>query len=531
MSPKPFILLLVLLASFSCSTSAAQTALEQSPNIVLIFADDLGYGDVGCYGATKIKTPNIDRLAAEGRRFTDAHSASAVCSPSRYGLLTGEYPFRKNFWGPCLNNTPLTIDEEQETIGKLLKNVGYQTACFGKWHLGFGKKSPNWNGELKPGPLECGFDYFFGIPCANSVPPFVYVENHHVLGHEADDPIGNGKKVHAIAMKEKGAGRIGGGKKAHGLYVDEQIGTNLTERSIKWMENCDKSSPFFMMLSTTNIHHPFTPAPQFKGKSEAGVYGDFASELDWMTGQIMESLDKQGIADNTIVIFTSDNGGMLNHGGQEAVKLGHAINGELLGSKFGVWEGGHRVPMIVRWPGHVPAGTVSNQLISQLDFLATFAEITNTTLDNMRDSLGQLATLTGTPTKPIRDQLILCPNSPNHLSIRKGDWVYVPIQGEGGFQGKRIGDHHLGGAAAVAFMGRTNSDVVDGKLRPDAPKSQLYNVADDPSQTANVVNDYPEIAKDLSGLLKSERATIPKTKPIGWININVVKKKKKSKKE
>ena len=529
MKPNLSICICCLLLISICSTSSAESPTQTPPNIVLIFADDLGYGDLGCYGATKIKTPNIDRLASQGRKFTDAHSASAVCSPSRYGLLTGEYPFRKNFWGPCLNNSPLTIDPNQETIGGLLKDAGYQTACFGKWHLGFGKKSPDWNGELKPGPLECGFDYFYGIPCANSVPPFVYVENHHVVGHEADDPIGNGKKVHAIAMEGKGAGRVGGGKKAHSLYVDEQIGTNLTDRSIKWMENCDKSSPFFMMLSTTNIHHPFTPAPQFKGKSDAGVYGDFTTELDWITGQIMESLEKQGIADNTIVIFTSDNGGMLNHGGQEAIKLGHAINGDLLGSKFGVWEGGHRIPMIVRWPGHIPEGTVSDQLFSQIDFLATFAEIVGVKLENPHDSLNQLATLTGSPKTLVRNELLLCPNSPKHLSIRLGDWVYVPIQGEGGFQSQMVGAHNFGGAASVPLMGRTNSDIVNGKLRPDAPKSQLYNVGNDLSQTSNVVDEYPDIVKELKTRLTSEQATIPKTKPIGWININVKKRAKKKK--
>ena len=507
----------------------AKSPADPLPNIVMIFADDLGYGDVGCYGATKIKTPNIDQLAAEGRKFTDAHSASAVCSPSRYGMLTGEYPFRKNFWGPALNNTPLTIDQDHETIADVLKHAGYQTAFFGKWHLGFGKKKPDWNGELKPGPLEVGFDYFYGIPCANSVPPFVYVENHRVVGLQPNDPIGGGKEVYAKPRPEKGAGRITGAKEAHDLYVDEMIGMNLTERSVKWIEKQDNKTPFFLLLSTTNIHHPFTPAPQFDGTSEAGRYGDFTSELDWITGQIMAALESQGVAENTIVIFTSDNGGMLNEGGKEAVKLGHDINGHLLGSKFGVWEGGHRIPMIVRWPGKVPAGTTSDQLISHIDLLATFADITGEPLENPRDSLDQITTLTGTPEEPVRDELMLCPNSPKHLGIRKGDWVYVPIQGEGGFQGRDISGQHFGGAPSVAFMGRTNSDIVDGKYRDDAPKSQLYNLAEDPSQAANVVSGHPQVAEGLSALLKEERTTIPKTKPIGWININVKNRQKKNK--
>ncbi len=516
------------LGMFLLGAAAGFAAPEQLPNIVLIFADDLGYGDLGCYGATKIQTPNIDKLAKDGRRFTDAHSSSAVCSPSRYGLLTGEYPFRKNYWGPVGHDAALTIDEERDTIADVLKRAGYQTAVFGKWHLGFGNKAPDWNKALKPGPLELGFDYFYGIPCANSVPPYVYVENHHVVGLEEDDPIGMRiKPVYAKALPEKGAGRIGGGKKAHELYVDETMGTNLAERSVKWMEGTDRNKPFFLLLSTANIHHPFTPAPQFIGQSGCGLYGDFTVELDWMTGRIMASLEKMGVAENTLVIFTSDNGGMLNMGGQQAIRMGHDINGDLLGSKFGVWEGGHRVPMIVRWPGRVPSGTTSDALISHVDFLATFAGITGGSLDGQHDSLNQLATLTGTPEQPVRTDLVLCPNSPIHLSIRQGDWVYIPVRGEGGFQGNKVGEKRLGGPVSIAFMGRTNSDVAKGKIRPDAPQAQLYNLKTDPSQTKNVIREYPEIAKELAVALEKERSTIPKTKRIGWIDLKPKKKKSK----
>ncbi|MDC0497356.1 arylsulfatase [bacterium] len=500
-------------------------AKTTSPNIVLIFADDLGYGDLSCYGAEMIQTPNIDKLAAEGRKFTDAHSASAVCSPSRYGKMTGRYPHRENFWGPVTSGGGLTIETDQDTISSILKKADYQTAFFGKWHLGFGEKAPNWNGDLKPGPLEVGFDYFYGIPCANSVPPFIYVENHCVVGLDPNDPIKNGGKAYTKTMEGKGAGRIGGGEVAHGLYVDGKIGTNLTERSVKWLQGVNKEKPFFIVLSTTNIHHPFTPDKQFVGTSEAGAYGDFTHELDWMTGQIMAALEAQGVADNTIVIFTSDNGGMLNHEGQRTVQKGHLMNGELLGSKFGAWEGGHRIPMIVRWPGQVPAGTVSDALISHIDFLATFAEIVDQPLDNPEDSLNQLETITGAPKTPVRDTLVICPNSPYHLSVRKGDWVYIPNRGEGGFQGQKVGEHHLGGAASVTFMGKQNSDVVDGKILKGAPNAQLYNLADDVTQSKNVIKEYPEIAAELAALQKKEMARIPKGKRIGWINIRKAPKK------
>ena len=501
----------------------------QKPNIVMIYADDLGYGDLSCYGATKLQTPHIDQLAKEGRLFTDAHSASAVCSPSRYGKMTGRYPHRKNFWGPCLNNTSLTIDVSRETISSLMKKAGYQNAFFGKWHLGFGEDAPDWNGELKPGPIELGFDYFYGIPCANSVPPYVYIENHRIIGLDSADPIVANGEIHTKVMEGKGEGRIGGGKAAHDLYVDDQIGTNLAERSVKWIEERDKEKPFFLLLSTTNIHHPFTPHEQFVGTSEAGLYGDFTHELDWMTGQIMSVLEEQGIVDNTILIFTSDNGGMLNQEGQRSVKAGHSMNGELLGSKFGAWEGGHRIPMIIRWPKKIPAGSVSDALISHIDFLATFSEITGEALANSEDSLNQLETIIGTPEKPVRDTLVICPNSPYHLSIRKGDWVYIPNRGEGGFQSQKIGDHNVGGPVSVKYTGKTNSDIINGKYRKDAPYEQLYNLKTDLAQTSNVVKENPEIAQSLADLVKGEYARVPQGNRIGWINLRKNPKKKRGK--
>jgi len=433
--------------------------------------------------------------------------------------MTGRYPHRKNYWGPCVNSTPLTIDVNRETVSSLTKKAGYQTAFFGKWHLGFGKKKPNWNGDLKPGPLELGFDYFYGIPCANSVPPYVYIENHRVIGLDSKDPIKNDGKSHVKTMEGKGAGRIGGGKKAHDLYVDDQIGINLTQRSIQWIQERDKEKPFFLMLSTTNIHHPFTPDKQFLDTSKAGLYGDFVHELDWMTGQIMKVIDDQGIKDNTILIFTSDNGGMLNQEGQRAIKNGHDMNGKLLGSKFGAWEGGHRIPMIIRWPEKIPAGTKSDDLISHIDFLATFADITDQTLADPADSINQIETITGSPSEPLRDTLIICPNSPFHLSIRKDNWVYISNRGEGGFQAQKIGSHNLGGAITVKYTGKENSDVVNGEYRKNAPFEQLYNLENDLIQSKNLVKEHPEIVKELSKQIKQEYTKIPKTKPIGWINL------------
>jgi arylsulfatase A len=514
------------LAFITCFGAAGhlttQSQGSEKPNIIIINADDLGYGDLSCYGATKLKTPNIDRLAKKGRRFTDAHSASAVCSPSRYGLLTGRYPLRKNFWGPISPRQSLTIDPTHLTLASLLKGAGYDTACIGKWHLGFGSKKPDWNGELKPGPLELGFDYYFGIPSVNSGPPFVYVENHHVLGADPADPFSYGKKSVTKPYPEKGGyAFIGGGKEAHQLYVDEMIGTTLKDKAVDWIKTRKDSKPFFLYLATTNIHHPFTPAKQFVGTSDCGLYGDFVHELDWMVGEVLAALEETKMTDNTLVIFTSDNGGMLHLTGQKARKAGHAMNGALLGYKFGAWEGGHRVPMIARWPGKIPAGTTSKQLISQIDLAATLAAIVERPLKEGEavDSVNQLQNLTGSPKMPVRKTLIISPNSPKHLTVRHGKWVYIPSRDEGGFQGEKLGNHLFAGAAALPFSEKSNSDVVNGKIRSDAPPAQLYNLETDPYQTKNLYSQHPEIVSVLKAILKSYRTKIPSTQPVGWINL------------
>ncbi|AWW32719.1 arylsulfatase [Echinicola strongylocentroti] len=520
------------------SQASHKEASQKPPNIILINADDLGYGDVGCYGATMVQTPNIDRLAREGRRFTDAHTASAVCSPSRYGLMTGQYPLRRNFWGPIPGVTEgLTIDKDSQTLASTLKKSGYATACVGKWHLGFGEEAPNWNGELTPGPLELGFDYYFGIPTVNSGPPFVYVENHHVVGYDPQDPFV--MKTEAATQKwpaKSGYNQIGGAQKAHLLYEDEKVGTTLKNKAVAWMESRAQKQddrPFFLYLATTNIHHPFTPAPQFKGTSQAGRYGGFIHELDWIVGEIVKTVEAMGEEENTLVIFTSDNGGMLNHGGQDAWKAGHRLNGDLLGFKFGAWEGGHRVPFIAKWPGKVPANSTSDHLLSQVDLLATFAAITNQPLneEEEHDSIDQLAELTGEADTPQREMLVISPNSPEHLVIRKGDWVYIPAQDAGGFQGKKVGDHTLGGAAAFALTGQKNSDVSGHKIRTDAPKDQLYNLKEDLSQTENVVMENPAISNELRQLLATYRNMIGPYPKLGWINIDAVAAREKRQQE
>ena len=496
-----------MLSLLTCLLTVALSASgAQKPNVILIFADDLGYGDLSCYGAAKLKTPNIDSLAKEGRLFTDAHSASAVCTPSRYALLTGDYPFRQGesgIWGPLSHSVPLIIDEGKLTLSKVFKQSGYSTACIGKWHLGFGKGKCDWNKPLRPGPQEMGFDYYFGVPKVNSGFPYVYVENDRILGWEPQDPLVFRQKPYSkTTTYPPKAGRktpnaFGGAKKAHALYDDEKIATLMTEKAVSWIQK-QTDKPFFLYFPTTNIHHPFTPHPRFKGTSDCGLYGDFVHELDWMVGELLKTLKEKGVADNTMIIFTSDNGGMYNVAGKAAFKMGHAINGPLLGFKFGSYEGGHRVPFVVKWPGKVKAGTKSSQLLCNVDLLATMAALLDYKLesDDAVDSYNMLEAFTAEPSHALRDHAILASNSHKNLAFRRGKWVYISGRGDGG---NGLGTR--GGAKALISSGRPNSDI--GKK--NAPQEQLYNLEKDLGQTQNVIRDYPEIAREMKLLLRKYR--------------------------
>ena len=490
---------MLFVAACTSSSSVQSQASEPATrpvNVIIINADDLGFGDLGCYGATHVQTPHIDRLATQGRRFTDAHSASSVCTPSRFALMTGTYPFRNALWAPIFLRAPLIIDPETMTIARVMQESGYTTACIGKWHLGFGSQTPvNWNEALNPGPIELGFDHFFGVPVVNSHPPFVYVEDHFVVGLDPADPMTYGQRADTQPYPEKfQLGAIGGAREAHRLYEDEGVGTILITHANQWVrEQAQADKPFFLYLATTNIHHPFTPAPQFQGTSECGRYGDFIHELDWMVGELMQTLEDLGIADNTLVIFTSDNGGMLNQGGQDAWGAGHRMNGEFLGFKFDAWEGGHRIPLIVRWPGQVSAGSESAALISNVDFVATLAELVGHALGEgiAIDSVSQLPALVEEPDTSVRDELVLSPFVATHIALRRGDWLYIPAQGNGGFSGVRIGEHTLGGPPAHLLTQQVNSDIIEGKIRSDAPPRPALQPARRPQSTRKHIRNPP----------------------------------------
>ena len=380
----------ILLAAFAMLfISSVNGFAQQKPNIVLIYADDLGYGDLSCYGATKIKTPNIDKIATQGLRFTNAHATSATCTPSRYSMLTGQYAWRKNDTGIAPGDAALLIPVDRPTLPGVLREAGYRTGVVGKWHLGLGPKGgPDWNNDIKPGPLEIGFDYSFLLPATGDRVPCVYVENHRIVDLDPSDlikvsykqPINDeptGKKDPELLKMMyshghdqsivNGVSRIGymtGGKAAR--WIDEDMADVLTGKVTRFMEDNQKI-PFFLYFSTHDIHVPRMPHLRFVGKSGMGPRGDVILQLDWCVGEVLKTLDKLGLTGKTLIIFSSDNGPVIDDGYQdEAVaKLGgHTPAGPLRGGKYSAFEAGTRVPFIIKWPGQVKPG-VSEALVSR----------------------------------------------------------------------------------------------------------------------------------------------------------------------
>jgi arylsulfatase A-like enzyme len=448
-----------------------------NPNIVLILADDIGYGDLSCYGAEKVKTPNCDKLAARGIRFTDGHSVAAVCTPSRYSLLTGEYAFRKKGTGIARGIDGLLIDTNKTTLASMLKGAGYTTGVVGKWHLGLGTTPTDYNVEIKPGPLEIGFDYAWLLPATGDRTPCVWVENHRVVNLDPADPI---KLDYDIKRGDpgsfvKGIPRIGaqtGGTAA--LWDDENLSTVIADKSCAFIEK-NKNTPFFLYMATHNIHVPRVPNPKFRGKSDCGVRGDAIVEFDWMIGQILEKLDTLGLTENTLVILSSDNGGLHDNNGPDAkhgigdpdATNGHRPNGVLRGTKSTVWEGGTRVPFIVRWPAKVKPGT-SAALMSQMDLTASLAALTNGKIPagQARDSENHLAALLGDDPKG-RECLIEQSNNGLPFGFRQGSLKLIPNVGRQGSKG-----------------------------------IELYNLAEDLSESKNIAAAHPEKVTEMKAKLE-----------------------------
>ena len=497
--PRLFLVLWLVVAH---PTMALVGEPSSTPNIVFILGDDIGYGDFGCYGATKIKTPNVDRLAQEGVRFTDAHSPSAMCTPTRYAFMTGRYAWRQPAGASVLSGiAPLCIAPGSPTVPSLLKQAGYATGVVGKWHLGLGEQPTDYNRSIKPGPLEVGFDYAFILPATGDRVPCVYVEDHNVVGYDPADPIRLDYTVHRGDPESlvSGIPRIGGmqgGKTA--LWSDADMADTFSEKAVGFIEN-HKSSPFFLYLATHDAHVPRVPHARFRGSSQAGVRGDVIQEFDATVGRVLEALDRLKVVENTLIIVTSDNGGVLDPNGPDSVNAGtkatnngHLQNGALRGNKGNLFEGGHRVPFIARWPGRIRAGTRSDQLICHVDMMATFAAAADRNLadDAGPDSFNVLPALLGAAEKPVRDHLINhTAGSPGRLAVRQGPWKYGPPGYPGGQQ-------------------RTNKAGQKAALIP----AQLYNLAEDLGETKNLVAQHPGKVKELEALLERIRAT-PRSRP------------------
>lgn len=429
---------------------AAGLSAFGKPNLVFIMADDVGYGDLSVYGATRVKTPNLDRLASEGMRFTNGHAAASTCSPSRYSLLTGLYPWRPpaKANGVMSPAAPMSIADSQLTLPGHLKAAGYRTGLVGKWHLGLGSGTLDFNREIRPGPLDRGFDYAFFIPTTNDRVPCVYVQDRKVWNLQPGDPITVGTqgseptgKTHPHLLVYPPAGdhdgtivdsisRIGfmnGGKQAR--WEDDAMADTLVDRAVEFLE-ANRAHPFFLYFASQDVHVPRWPHARFRGKSGCGIRCDALVQLDWAAGALLDALDRLGLRDSTVVVFSSDNGGVLMDGyldGSDTAAHGHRPNGDLRGGKYAIHEGGHRVPFIVRWPGKVAAGAVSGQLISQVDMLATAAALAGHPLPAGRPSDGRslLPTWLSGGLQPSRDHLVVSDNNAAKKALISGDWKYI----------------------------------------------------------------------------------------------------------
>jgi arylsulfatase A len=475
------------------------------PNIIIIYADDVGYGDIGCYGSTAIQTPNLDRLADRGVRFTSAYATASTCTPSRYSLLTGEYAFRNQGAVILGGNDPLIIDPAKATLPSILKSKGYATGLVGKWHLGLGEAgSPmDWNQLITMGPREVGFDYSYHMAATNDRVPSVYIENGRVVNLDPADPlevnylqpVGNdptgishphllrnqADEQHAKTIVD-GTSRIGYMSGANAArFTDEEMSDHFLTKAIDFIHD-NQDRPFFLFYAKHENHVPRLPHPRFRGSTSLGVRGDAVAQLDWNIGRIMEVLAELKLTRNTIILFSSDNGPVLNDGytdGAESLNGDHRAAGPWRGGKYSAWEGGTRMPTIISWPGTIAHG-LSDALISQVDFLASFAALTGASVPSGHapDSQNVLDALLG---KSQIGREYLIQQGVNAFAIRKGPWKFIP-QGE---------------------VSNRGSSGLFHRDRIPAPGALFY-LPEDPQELNNLAAKYPAIVRELRQLLDHE---------------------------
>jgi arylsulfatase A-like enzyme len=481
----------------ACLAASASLAADK-PNIIYVLCDDLGYGDVKCLNpAGKIKTPHLDRLAREGMIFTDAHSSSSVCTPTRYGILTGRYNWRTRLQSAVLGGlSPRLIEPGRLTVADLLKKNGYHTACIGKWHLGMdwvklpGRevsdlsiekpdqvRNVDYSKPVKNGPLSVGFDYYYGISASLDMVPYTFIENDRVTKLPTED-----RAFPMITGRETPTTRLG--PAAPGFTTEEVLPT-LTRKAVEYVghraSDARKGRPFFLYLPLNSPHTPIAPTREWLGKSGLNPYADFVMQTDWSIGEVMRSLDRHGLVENTLFIVTSDNGSSPQARPEELEPLGHFSNHHFRGGKADIYDGGHRVPFIVRWPAKVKAGGQSDQLLCLTDFMATAADILGAKLppNAGEDSVSFLPALLGKDTKPLREAIVH--HSINgSFSIRQGRWKLELCPGSGGWSAPRPGVHDTSALPLV----------------------QLYDLAADIGEKNNTQAEHPDIVAGLTRLLE-----------------------------
>ncbi len=479
----------------------------EKPNVIVIMADDLGYGDISANGATALKTPNIDRLAAEGLRFTSGYCTASTCTPTRYSFLTGNYAFRRKGTGVAPPNGHLVVPPDTFTIADIAKAAGYKTAVIGKWHLGLGAegKGPDWNGVIAPGPRELGFDYNFLLPTTNDRVPQVYVENDRVLNLDPKDPLWVGDKKpdgdhptgqsHRATLKmdwshghnatiHNGISRIGfytGGKTAR--FRDEDLGDKWIEKANTWIE-AHRAQPFFLFFASHDLHVPRMPHERFHGATKLGFRGDSIAEFDWSVGELMKTLDRLGLAEKTLIVLCSDNGPVMDDGYKDGAleqRGDHRAGGPYRGGKYSVYEGGTRTPFITRWKGRIQPG-VSAEVVSTIDLAASLAALTGTALpaDACGDSIDVSGALLGKPGAKGRDHYVQQDNGgTGNFGFRVGNWKLVRYE--------------------TKFA---NNEIVEQPLqRTPAPQFQLFDLAKDPGEKTDVFAKNPEVGENLKARL------------------------------